>query len=229
MTIVNDHHLRTSHDNHDIVISFTGYDFTGQWGDAHSLGVTVDDTPPSHDSMWLGSEIALSLNSGYSVAFGWSPVVDTGSGVVGLDWCFGSRPGTSDLHQWTGLQSPYTLRTAAQGLGLADGQLLFASMLVRRAGVCVCVGGGVWHGGVSFLKIHCSCICPLLMSNVCFATCNHPHRPKMEPVSPASGPRSGTSLTPPLPSPAPHTTAPPRQQAPPRVPRTSISRQTTRP
>ena len=137
---------------HTLTHSHVAYDFTGQWSDAHSLGVTVDTTPPTLGSIWLGSETALSLTSVSSgVPMGWYPALDLASGVVELGWSLGSRPGSSDLYHWTGLQPPYTLRASLQDLGLPDGQLVFASLVVRTymwlhgslvpAYMCMCTHG----------------------------------------------------------------------------------------
>ena len=102
------------------------YDFTGQWSDAVSSGVTVDTTPPTIDQIWLEgtTQYTDSLRSF------WEPVEECESEISTLEWGLGSRPGSSDLMEWTQVLEGETSGGYSRDLGVGDGQLVFLSVKV---------------------------------------------------------------------------------------------------
>lgn len=57
-------------------------------------------------------------------------VVDIESGVTGIKVGLGSRPGTSDLLEWTAASYGADLKGFIDLAAISDGQLAFASILV---------------------------------------------------------------------------------------------------
>ena len=94
-------------------------DFTGQWSEAISPGITVDVTPPIINQIWLEGIVA-----------NWEPVEERESEVASVELGLGSRPGSSDLLQWTGAGTGGVLGRSLNGSGLQDGQLVFLSLAV---------------------------------------------------------------------------------------------------
>ena len=99
------------------------HDFTGQWSDVTSSGVTVDLTPPYGPSHFH----LINSDSTYT---GLPLVVDTESGVSDIEVGLGSRPGTSDLLEWTAASYGAGLEGLINLAGISDGQLVFASIQV---------------------------------------------------------------------------------------------------
>ena len=99
------------------------YDFTGQWSDVTSPGVTIDLTPPTGPSHFN----LVNTDSTYSAVplFG-----DEESGVREMKLALGSRPGSSDLLGWRPTDYGNGLETHIEEAGIRDGQLLFASVQV---------------------------------------------------------------------------------------------------
>ena len=97
------------------------YDFTGQWSEVTSPGITVDVTPPIINQIWL---------EGFA---SWEPVEERESEVTSVEWGLGSRPGSSDLLPWTGVGTGEALGSIVNGSGLQDGQLVFVSLTVSQA------------------------------------------------------------------------------------------------
>lgn len=96
-------------------------DFTGQWSEAISPGITVDVTPPIINQIWLEGIVA-----------NWEPVEERESEVASVELGLGSRPGSSDLLQWTGAGTGGVLGRSLNGSGLQDGQLVFLSLAVQN-------------------------------------------------------------------------------------------------
>lgn len=100
------------------------HDFTGQWSDVTSPGVTVDLTPPTGPTHF---HLVNSDGSYSDIPF----VVDTESGISGMELGLGSSPGSSDLMEWTGVDIGDGIGTFFELAGISDGQLVFASLQVR--------------------------------------------------------------------------------------------------
>lgn len=85
--------------------------------------MTVDLTPPygpSHFHLVNPDSTYTSLPL----------VVDTDSGVSGIEIGLGSRPGSSDLLEWTAASYGAGLEGFINLAGISDGQLVFASIQV---------------------------------------------------------------------------------------------------
>ena len=78
----------------------------------------MDVTPPIINQIWLEG-IA-----------NWEPVEEGESEVTSVELGLGSRPGSSDLLQWTGVGTGEVLGSSLNGSGLQDGQLVFLSLAV---------------------------------------------------------------------------------------------------
>lgn len=104
----------------------TAYDFTGQWSEVTSPGVTVDATPPTCGSIWLEG-----VTSANDIRAFWDPVEEYESELAGVEWAVGSRRGASDLVPWTEVTANEISGTAITGLDWLDGQLVFVSLMVR--------------------------------------------------------------------------------------------------
>ena len=105
------------------ILSLTAHDFTGQWSDVTSPGVTVDLTPPTGPSHFH----LVNPDSTYSAI---PLVVDTESGVGGMEMGLGSYPGSSDLLEWTTTSYGDGIETYIELAGINDGELVFASLQV---------------------------------------------------------------------------------------------------
>ena len=101
----------------------TAHDFTDQWSEVTSPGITVDLTPPTGPSHFN----LVNTDNTYSTV----PLcVDLESGVTGMEIGLGSRPGSSDLLEWTVTSYGTGLETYINRSGIRDGQLVFASVQV---------------------------------------------------------------------------------------------------
>ena len=85
--------------------------------------MTVDLTPPTGPSHFH----LVNTDSTYSTI---PLVVDPESGVSGIELGLGSRPGSSDLLEWTTANYGDELETYIDLAGITDGQLVFASLQV---------------------------------------------------------------------------------------------------
>ena len=100
-----------------------GHDFTSQWSDVTSPGVTVDLTPPTGPSQFT----LVNRDSTYSSI----PLISDGeSGVREMKITLGSRPGSSNLLEWTDASYGDGMETYIDQAGIEDGQVLFATVQV---------------------------------------------------------------------------------------------------
>ena len=110
------------HVSNDIFFS-SAHDFAGQWSEVTSPGVTVDLTPPTGPTHFT----LVNTDSAYSSV---PLAVDAESGVAETAIALGSRPGSSDLLEWTPASYGNGMETYIQQAGIEDGQLVFASVQV---------------------------------------------------------------------------------------------------
>ena len=121
--MVRHRHLPTDTAHYTCTALSPAHDFTGQWSDVTSPGVTVDLTPPTGPTHF---HLVNSDGSYSDIPF----VVDTESGVSGMELGLGSSPGSSDLMDWTGVDYGDGIGTFIELAGISDGQLVFASLQV---------------------------------------------------------------------------------------------------
>ena len=114
---------------HTYYATIRATDFTGQSGYSVSHPVTVDITAPVIGQIW----VADTTNYSSGLELEWDPVEDIDSGVIGMEWSLGSRPGSSDIHGWTAVNLTEAVTgVSVKGVEFRDGQLIFASLKVRE-------------------------------------------------------------------------------------------------
>ena len=103
-------------------------DFTGKSSYVVSRGVSIDTTDPIVEGVVLTG--ITQFQSGLELA--WNGIVDEESGISGVEWGLGTRPGSSDIAGWTSLS--LDLNTGVEidttQLDLYEGQIIFASLKV---------------------------------------------------------------------------------------------------
>lgn len=107
------------------------YDFTSQWSDISSPGVTVDTTPPYINNVWL--EGITEYQNG--LVLHWQLPRERESKLLNgipVVWALGSRPHSSDLVEWTEAREDEISGTTTEGTNLTDGQLVFLSIRVSE-------------------------------------------------------------------------------------------------
>ena len=107
-------------------VTIRGTDFVGHVSDAYSQAVTVDTTPAGSVRVWVEGGSSYSSTG---LTLNWERPVDVESGVGGLEWALGSRPGNSDVVEWREVGVAQT-REGLDGGMFRDGQTLFLSLKV---------------------------------------------------------------------------------------------------
>ena len=114
---------------HTYYVTVRGVDFTGQHNYSVSHPVTIDTSPPLIGQIW----IANTTDYASGLKLEWDPVEDLQSGIAGMEWSLGSRPGSSDISGWNSVDvSDAVGGVSVKGMELYDGQLVFASLKVSR-------------------------------------------------------------------------------------------------
>ena len=107
-------------------VTIRAYDFVGHYTDSFSQAVTVDTSPPVVKRVWIEGEIENELS------LKWDVPRDIESGIAGMEWGLGSRPGSSDVVEWIG--ADITLDVTGVNIDKTqfdDGQVLFLTLKVR--------------------------------------------------------------------------------------------------
>lgn len=102
--------------------------FVGRVNSITSEAVTIDSTPP----IARGLELLGTTQFQNQMTFKWNVIGDEESDVVDLEWGLGTRPGSSDIVEWTRARLDENTGVAVNtlGLGLYDGQLVYGSLKV---------------------------------------------------------------------------------------------------
>ena len=119
-----------------IKIFFKAIDHLGRQTNRTSLPITIDQTPPTSGSIYIGS-LNLSPNSPLTlqstdIRVHWVGIVDEGSGVASYQWGVGSRPYFTDIRSFL-----TTTTTNIQNIGvdhLIDGTTIFVTIKVSFKG-----------------------------------------------------------------------------------------------
>lgn len=103
-------------------------DFTGMSSYAVSQGVSVDTTEP----VVGGVELQGTTQFQNGLELIWDQILDEESDIVGVEWSLGTRPGSGDITGWrqASLEDTTRLRVNSTGLGLYQGQVIFATLKV---------------------------------------------------------------------------------------------------
>ena len=97
----------------------------GQWNNVISSGVTVDTSAPIVTPPWVEG----TTDHTHSLALRWEPVRECESNVARVEWGLGSRPGSSDLLEWSVARTEEISGTTSV-VESQDGQLVFLSVKV---------------------------------------------------------------------------------------------------
>lgn len=107
-------------------------DFTGQTSYAVSCGVTIDTTEPIVG--WVGLQGVTQFQNGLELE--WDPIVDEESDIVSVEWGLGTRPDSGDVTGWRQASLDYTTGLGINSTALYQGQVIFATVKVRRNLLC---------------------------------------------------------------------------------------------
>ena len=124
-------------------------DFTGKSSYIVSRGVSIDSTDPVVDGVMLTGITHFQSR----LRLEWNQIIDDESGIGGVEWGLGTRPGSSDIAGWN--QVSLDLNTGVQlnttTLNLYEGEIVFASLKVCAHGAmqstvraCLFVLGVEW-------------------------------------------------------------------------------------
>ena len=113
------------------------FDFVGQYANGFSQAVTVDTSPPIVKRVWIegandcfGNELNLM----------WDIPSDVESGIAGMEWGLGTRPGSSDVVEWNGVDVTLDVTgVSVDKTRFDDGQVLFLTLKVRIGLFHVCL------------------------------------------------------------------------------------------
>ena len=113
------------------------FDFVGQYANGFSQAVTVDTSPPIVKRVWIEgandcfrSELNLM----------WDVPSDVESGIAGMEWGLGTRPGSSDVVEWNGVDVTLDVTgVSVDKTQFDDGQVLFLTLKVRIGLFLVCL------------------------------------------------------------------------------------------
>jgi len=123
----------------------------GQWNNVVSSGVTVDTSVPIVAPPWVEG----TTDHTRSLALRWDPVRECESKVMRVEWGLGSRPGSSDLLEWSVARIEEISGTTSV-VESQDGQLVFLSVKVISVRV---INGCKNVIGLSRAKDVCYMIC----------------------------------------------------------------------
>ena len=97
-----------------------------------SLGMTVDETPPTFGDIWAGSPRAIAATSPSHVTPTWNLVTDEEGGVSQLYWSLGSEEGLGDIQKWTKVRVRDLSGEVSSDLDLPDGQPVIVNLMVSN-------------------------------------------------------------------------------------------------